>query len=80
MVGAHVAATAVLVALPASGEKVLWFLVGCVRPPRWLGVGLPELPAPRFVSSGVPRMFGLRIACGGGGRRGPPSRALLAIV
>ena len=80
MVGAHVAATAVLVALLAYGEKVLWFLAGCVRPPRWLGVGLPEPPAPRFVSSGVPGMFGLRIACGGVGRRGPPSRAQLAIV
>lgn len=80
MVGAHVAATAVMAALLAYGEKVLWFLAGCGRPPRWLSVGLPELPALRAVTSGVPRMFGLRLACGGVGRRGPPPRGLFVIV
>lgn len=80
MLGAHVAATAVMVTLLAYGEKVLWFLAGCVRPPRWLRVGLPELPAMRVVSSGAPRMLRVRFACGGVGRRGPPLRGLFAIV
>jgi hypothetical protein len=80
MVGAHVVATAVMAALLAYGEKVLWFLAGRGRSPRCLGVGLPGLPALRLVSSGEPRMFGLRLACGGVGRRGPPSRGQLVIV
>jgi hypothetical protein len=76
----HVAATAVMAAL-AYGEKVLWFLLAeYVRPTRWLSVGLPELPALRITSSGAPRMFRMRLACGGVGRRGPPPRGLFAIV
>jgi hypothetical protein len=43
-------------------------------------VGLPELPALRITSSGAPRMFRMRLACGGVGRRGPPPRGLFAIV
>jgi hypothetical protein len=80
MVGAHVAATAVMAALLAYGERVLWALAGFVRPPRWLRVGLPHLPAVQTASFGAPRLFSLRFACSGVGRRGPPSRSLLAIV
>src|SRR5665811_2199527 len=80
MLGAHVAATAVMVTLLAYGEKVLWFLAGCVRPPRWLRVSPPELPAMRVVSVGAPRMLRVRFACGGVGRRGPPLRGLFAIA
>ncbi len=79
MVGAHVAATAAMAILLAYGEKVLWFLAGCLRPLCGLDLHLPELPAPRVVLSGTPRMFGLRLACGGVGRRGPPTRNLFAI-
>jgi hypothetical protein len=79
MVSAHVAATAVMAALLAYGEKVLWFLAGCVRPPRWLRVGLAELSAVRVAFSGAPRMLPVRIACGGVGRRGPPPMGLFAI-
>ena len=79
MVGAHVAATAVMAALLAYGEQVLWFLAGCVRPPRWLRVGLAELSAVRVAFSGAPRMLPVRIACGGVGRRGPPPMGLFAI-
>ena len=80
MVGAHVAATAVMATLLAYGEKVLWFLAGCVRPPRWLRVRLPAPPAMPAVSCGAPRMLRVRFACGGVGRRGPPPRGLFAIV
>lgn len=80
MVGAHVAATAVMVTLLAYGEQVLWFLAGCVRPPLWLHLGLPELRPMWVVSRGVPRMLRVRFACGGVGRRGPPLRGLFAIV
>jgi hypothetical protein len=80
MVGAHVAATAVMAALLAYGEQVLWFLAGCVRPPRLLRVGQPELPAVQVVSSRTPQIFRLRFACGGVGRRGPPSHAAFAII
>lgn len=79
MAGAHIAATAVMAALLAYGEKVLWFLAGFVRPPRWLCVGLAELPVVLVASSGAPRMLPVRIACGGLGRRGPPTRGLFAI-
>lgn len=80
MVLAHVASTAVMAALLAYGEQVLWFLARCVRAPRWFRVGLPELPAVRVVSSGAPRMLRVRFACGGVGRRGPPPRGLFAIA
>ena len=80
MVGAHVAATAVMAALLAYGEQVLWFLAGCVGPLRWLRMCLPELPPARVVSSGVPPMFRLRLACCGVGRRSPPPRGLFAIA
>jgi hypothetical protein len=80
MLGAHVAATAVTATLLAYGEQVLWFLAGCVRPRQWLRVGLPELPAVRVAPSGAPRILRLRYACGGVGRRGPPSPALVAFV
>jgi len=80
MVGAHVAATAVMAALLAYGDQVLWFLAGCVRPPQWLRVGPPELPGVRVASSGAPRTLRLRYACGGVGTRGPPSPALVAFV
>lgn len=53
---AQVASTAVMAAMLAYGEKVLWFLAGRVCPSRWLRVGLPVLPSVRVVSSGAPRM------------------------
>ena len=80
MFGAHVAAMAVMAALLAYGDQVLWFLAGCVRPLQWLHVGLPVLPTVRVASSGAPRILRLRYACGGVGRRGPPSPALVAFV
>ena len=79
MAGAHVAATVAMAILLAYGEKVLWFLAGCVRPLRGLDVRLPELPALCVVLFGPPRMFGLRLASGGVGLRGPPTRNLFAI-
>lgn len=78
MVGAHVAATAVMIALLAYGEQVLWFLAGCVRPARWLLPVQPDLPAARVAASGAPRMLRVRFASGGVGRRGPPTRIPLA--
>jgi hypothetical protein len=80
MICAHVAATAVMAALLAYGEQMLWFLAGCVRPPQWLRVGLPEPLSVQVVSDGVPRILRLRYAYGGVGLRGPPSPALVAIV
>jgi hypothetical protein len=79
MLGAHVAATALMAGLLAYGEKVLWFLAGWVRPARWLPAGLPELPAVPVFSYGAPSMLRVRFACGGVGRRGPPPRGLFAI-
>jgi hypothetical protein len=79
MAGAHVAATAVMAALLAYGEKVLWFLAGYVRPPR-LRVSLPELPALPAACSGAQLTSCLRFTYGGVGRRGPPPRSLFAIV
>jgi hypothetical protein len=80
MVGAHVAAMAVMAALLAYGDQVLWFLAGCLRRPQWLRVGPPELPAVRAASSGATRVPPLRYARGGLGRRGPPAPALVAFV
>jgi hypothetical protein len=80
MVGAHVAATALMAGLLAYGERVLWFLAGFVPTPRWLRVGRLELLSLWVVSCGVPRMYGVRFACGGVGRRGPPSSGLSPIV
>jgi hypothetical protein len=80
MLGAHIVATAVMVVLLAFGEKMLWFLAGCVRPARWMRVGLPELPAMRAGSSGTPRRLRAQFASGGVGRRGPPARGLSAAV
>jgi hypothetical protein len=78
MISAHVAAMAVMAALLAYGDQVLWFLAACVLPSQWLRVGLPELPAARVASSGAPRILRLRYARGGVGRRGPPWPALVA--
>jgi hypothetical protein len=80
MVTAHVAATAVMAALLAYGERVLWFLAGWVRPRRWLRVVLPEIPPVRVGSSGAPRTLLVQVACGGVGRRGPPQRGLFAVI
>jgi hypothetical protein len=80
MVGAHVAATAVMAALLANGEKMLWFLARWVHPARWLRVRLPRLPAAPVVSSTAPPMVPVRLASGGLGRRGPPPQALSAII
>ena len=80
MIGAHVAATAVMAALLAYGEQVLWFLAGWVHPPRWLPSGLPELPAVRVFPSGAPRVLRVQVACGGAGLRGPPRWGLFAIA
>jgi hypothetical protein len=81
MLGAHVAATALMAALLAYGEKALWFLARWVRPAPWLRVRLPQLPAPQALSSASPPIaVRVRLAAGGVGRRGPPPRALSAIV
>jgi hypothetical protein len=76
MLGAHVAATAVMAALLAYGERVIWFLAGWVRPRRWLPMGLPELQVFRVFSFGAPPMLQARFACGGVGLRGPPRVSL----
>jgi hypothetical protein len=80
MLGAHVAATAVMAALLAYGDRVLWALAAWVRPVPWLPMGLPELPAARVFSCGAPPMLRVRFPCGGVGRRGPPPRGRFAIV
>ena len=80
MLGAHIAATALMAALLAYGERVLWFLAGWVRPRWWSRVGLPQFLAVRVFSCGAPPMVRVRFACGGVGRRGPPPRGLFAIV
>jgi hypothetical protein len=80
MIGAHVVATAVMAALLAYGERVLWVLAGWVRPAPWVPAGLPELPAARVFSCGAPPMLRVRFPCGGVGRRGPPPRGVFAIV
>lgn len=80
MLFAHVAATAVMAALLAYGEKVLWFLASWVHPPRTSRVILSEPPAVPIMTSGAPRMFGLQLASGGVGRRGPPARGPFSIV
>jgi len=80
MLGVHVTATALMAALLAYGERVLWFLTGCAPPRRWLPLGMPEFPAVRVFSFGVPQMLRVRFACGGVGRRGPPPWGLFAIV
>jgi hypothetical protein len=72
MVGAHVAATAMMAALLAYGEKVLWLLAGWVSLPRWLRVVLPDVPAVRVGSSPASPMLRERFAYGGAGLRGPP--------
>jgi hypothetical protein len=80
MVVAHVAATAVMAALLAHGEAVLWFLAECVRRPRWIALGAPGRRAVGDVRSCAPRSAGSRFARGGVGRRGPPTLVLFAIV
>ena len=79
MVGAHVAATAVMAALLAFGEKMLWFLAGYVRPLRRIRTGLPAPSAVSLVLCGEPRMLRVQFAAGGVGRRGPPRLVLFAI-
>jgi hypothetical protein len=80
MVGAHAAATAVMAALLAYGETVLWFLAQWVRPARWMRPGLPELPRVPAVTVRAPQMLRVWFNHGGVGRRGPPTRELFAIV
>jgi hypothetical protein len=80
MFGAHMAATVVMAALLAYGEKVLWLLARWVRPAPWLRVRLPQLPAVQAVSYIAPPMVRVRLASGGVGRRGPPPKALSVIV
>jgi hypothetical protein len=80
MLGAHVAATALMSALLAYGERVLWFLAGWVRPRWWVRVGLPQFLAIRGFSFCAPPMGRVRFACGGVGRRGPPPWGLFAIA
>jgi hypothetical protein len=80
MLGAHVTATALMAALLAYGERVLWFLTGCAPPRRWLPLGMPEFPAVRVLSFCAPQMLRVRLACGGVGRRGPPPWGQFAIV
>jgi hypothetical protein len=80
MVVAHVGATAVMAALLAYGEAVLWFLAECARRPRWIALRHPEPPAAGGVCSWSPRSTGSRFARGGVGRRGPPTLVLFAIV
>jgi hypothetical protein len=79
MVCAHVAAMAVMAALLAYGEKVLWFLAGWVRPTPWLRVRLPQFRAMQAVASVAPPILRMRLTSGGVGRRGPPPQALPAI-
>jgi hypothetical protein len=80
MLAAHVGATAVMAALLAYGEAVLWFLAECVRRPRWIALGHPDLPAAGGVRSCAPRSSGSQFASGGVGRRGPPALVLFAIA
>jgi len=79
MVGAHVAATMLMAALLAAGEKMLWFLAGFVIPIRWPRMKLPELSAVSLTPAGrTPSLRG-RFADGGVGRRGPPRHGLIAL-
>jgi hypothetical protein len=78
MVGAHVVATAVMAALLAYGEMVLWILAGWVRAPRWMRIGLPKGPAVPLVPSGLPPMLPVPFASSGVGLRRPPPRPLFA--
>jgi hypothetical protein len=80
MLGTHVAATALIAALLAYGERLLWFLARWVRPAPWLRVRLPQLPATQAISATAPTMVRVQLACGGVGRRGPPPQALSATV
>jgi len=80
MLCAHVAATVVMAAMLAYGEKVLWFLAGWVRPLRTVRMRLSELPAVPTMTSGPPRILSVQLASGGIGRRGPPGRDLLTIA
>ena len=80
MLGAHVAATALMVALLAFGERLLWFLARWVCPASWLRVRLPQPPATPAISATAPPAMRVQIASGGVGRRGPPSQALSATV
>jgi hypothetical protein len=78
MVGAHIAATLVMAALMAAGEKLLWFLAGFVSPARWPRLELPELSAVSLTSAGQTWSLRGRFADGGVGRRGPPRHGLIA--
>jgi hypothetical protein len=80
MLGAHVAATVVMAALLANGEKVLWFLARWVRPAPWLRVHVTHRPVAQTVSASTPPRLRVRLSTGGVGRRGPPPQALSAIV
>ena len=80
MLGAHGAGTALMAALLAYGERVLWFAAGWVRPAPWLRVGPPKLRAVLLFPLDAQTMLRVRFACGGVGRRGPPPRGLFAII
>ena len=80
MVGAHVAATAMMAAALAAGEKVLWFLAGFVIPIRWPRMDMPELSAVSLTPAGQTRSLRGRFADGGVGRRGPPRHGLIALL
>jgi hypothetical protein len=79
MVGAHVAATMVMAALLAAGEKLLWFLAGFVSLARWPRLELPGLSTVSHTSAGQTWSLRGRFADGGVGRRGPPRHALIAL-
>jgi hypothetical protein len=76
MLAAHVAATALMAALLAYGEKALWLLAGYAGPPRSVSTDLPELPPVHPAVAPAPRLVRLCFADGGVGRRGPPLKDL----
>jgi hypothetical protein len=80
MVGAHIAATLVMAALLAAGEKMLWFLAGFVIPIRWPRMVPPELSAVSLTPAGQTRSLRGRFADGGVGRRGPPRHWRTALL
>jgi hypothetical protein len=67
MIGAHLAATAVMAGL----------LAGCARPARWLRVAPPEPPSARAAACHAPPTTCPQLTSGGIGRRGPPMSGLL---
>jgi len=80
MIGAHLAATALMAGLLAYGEKVLWLLAGWVRPARWLRVVPTEPPPARIAAYGGLPTICLQLTSGGVGRRGPPMSGQLTAL